>query len=67
MNPNILKLPPLEISRIFTFLGYNYGEIFEDEASGEGWLQFAITYNAHPTTSFCAFDFFSNIVEDYFS
>ena len=55
------------MSRIFTFLAYNYEEIFKRLEEGEIWLELAISYSAHPTTSYCAFDFFSNIVEDYFS
>ena len=66
-HPKLLELPPIEMSRIFTFLAYNYSEIYEIQSEGEGWLALAINYNAHPTTSFCAFDFFSNIVEDYFN
>lgn len=27
----------------------------------------ALIYKAHPTTRYCAFDFMSNLVEDYFS
>jgi len=55
------------LARVFTFLAYNYFEIFKEPALGEGWLNLAITYKAHPTTRYCAFDCFSNIIEDYFN
>lgn len=60
-------LPPLEISRIFTFLAYNYGELFKNPRDGENWIAFAINYQAHPTARYLAYDFLSNLVEDYFN
>jgi hypothetical protein len=60
-------LPPLELSRVFTFLAYNYGEIFKNPVEGEQWIGLAANYRTHPTTSYTAYDFLSNLVEDYFN
>lgn len=61
------SLPPLELARIFIFLAYNYTEVYPNPSEGEQWLRFVLTYSAHPTAAYCAFDFLGNIVEDYFS
>jgi hypothetical protein len=66
-DERIKKLPPFEISRVFTFLGYNYSEIYNNPSDGESWIGFALTYQVHPTTAYCGFDFLSNIVDDHFS
>lgn len=55
------------MSRVFTFLAYNYAEVYKEPSEGESWIGFALNYNAHPTTRFCAFDFLGNIVDDYFN
>ena len=55
------------MSRIFIFLGYNYSDIFQKLEEGKKWLDCAVNYQAHPTTLYCAFDFLSNICEDYFN
>lgn len=60
-------LPPLELARVFIFLAYNYAEVYKNPSEGESWLRFVLTYSAHPTAAYCAFDFLGNIVEDYFS
>jgi len=57
----------METSRVFTFLAYNYCELYKNLSEGEHGLRYAINYSAHPTACYCAFDFFSNIVEDYFN
>jgi hypothetical protein len=56
-------LPPFELSRVFTFLAYNYSEIFKDPKEGQSWISFSISYKVHPTTNYCAFDFLGNIVD----
>jgi len=61
------SLPPLELSRVFTFLAYNYNEIYPVPAEGENWINMAVNSRVHPTTNYCAFDFLSNLVEDYFN
>ena len=66
-DERVKQLPPLETSRIFTFLAYNYNEIYSDPKDGEAWISFALAYRAHPTTAYLAYHFLSNTVEDYFN
>ncbi len=66
-DERVKMLPPLELSRIFIFLGYNYNEVYKNPSEGEHWMKFVLGYSAHPTAFYCALDFLSNIVDDYFS
>lgn len=62
-----MKMSQIEISKVFLFLAYNYGEIFKNPYDGSFWIEFALGYTAHPTTRYMGLDFISNIVDEYFT
>jgi hypothetical protein len=66
-DKRMMDVTPLEMSKIFLFLAYNYGEVFKNPFDGSFWIDFALSYKAHPTTRYMALDFISNIVDEYFT
>lgn len=61
------RLSPFELSRLFAFLAYNYGELYRDGLEGEEWVRLALASDQHPTVEIAALDFITNVVEDYFT
>lgn len=59
----MMEVTPLEMSKIFLFLAYNYGEVFKNPFDGSFWIDFALNYKTHPTTRYMGLDFISNIVD----
>jgi len=56
------RISHLELARIFTFLAYNYTEIYPNPMQGEGWVKWALNSDSQRTVILCALDFISNIV-----
>lgn len=64
-SERIGKMPPLERARIYTFLAYNYDELFSINSSSSlqtlnHWVSLAFLEQTHPTVSYCAMDFITN-------
>lgn len=66
-DKRMMESNALELSKVFFFLAYNYGEIFKNPLDGSYWVDYALKYQAHPTTKYMALDFISNIVDEYFT
>lgn len=58
-----MKLSPLDRSRLYNFLGYNYAETFVNPNDGAFMIELALLDNGHPTVDHSAIDFLSNIAD----
>ena len=56
-----MEVSPLDISKVFVFLAYNYGDVFKNPFDGSIWIEFALKYKKHPTSRYLSLDFLSNI------
>lgn len=61
LDKRLMELSSLDISKVFLFLAYNYGEVFTNPFDGTIWIDFALKYDKHPTTRYMGLDFLSNI------
>jgi hypothetical protein len=61
------RLSPLELTRLFAFLAYNYSELYRNGLEGEEWVRLALASDQHRTVEIAALDFITNVVEDYFT
>jgi hypothetical protein len=67
---HLLKVPyqyqPVELTRIFLFLSYNFNEVFKNPLEGKDLVEFAMRADLDYPTKKAAFDFLHNVVDDYF-
>lgn len=63
----MMKLPPLDRCRLYSYLGYNFAETFMDKENGAFMVELALVDNGHPTVEHSAIDFLSNIADEYYS
>lgn len=64
-------LPPLERARIYTFLAYNYDDVFGSDGrhaqSFSFWLEMALQEENHSTVTYCALDFITNTLQQQYN
>lgn len=61
------KVNPLELTRIFQFLAYNYQEVYPHYSLGESWMKMALNVSVeeaetYPSLAYSALDFISNVL-----